>query len=223
MRLLLVEDEKELAESLKLNLEAECFAVDIALDGEKGSLMARTNDYDIILLDYILPTKKGDQVCKEIREDGKDTPIVMLTVKSEISSKVNLFNIGADDYITKPFSFQELVARLKAILRRPKKISRQKISIGGVIIDPDKQEIRNEKNNKQVYLTRKEFMVLEYLAKNQGKIISRGELMEHVWDMNADPFSNTIESHILALRRKLEKIIAKKIIKNVPRRGYRIN
>lgn len=223
MKLLLIEDEKELAESLKQNLEAECFTVDWAENGEKGSFMARTNDYDIILLDYIMPIKKGDRVCKEIREDGKDTPIIMLTVKSEISSKINLFNLGVDDYITKPFSYRELTARLRAILRRPKKIKSDTTTIGDIVIDPWAQEVRNINNKKQIYLTRKEFMLLEYLSMNQGKIVSRGTLMEHAWDMNADPFSNTIESHILNLRRKIKKLTQKKIIKTIHNRGYRIN
>ena len=222
MKILLIEDEKDLADSLKQNFEAECFAVDWAEDGEKGSFMARTNDYDIILLDYVLPEKNGAQVCKEIRDDERDTPIVILTVKSELPIKINLFNLGADDYIVKPFSYQELLLRMKAILRRPKRIESETVKTKDIIIDPDNQEVRNQNNNKKVHLTRREFMLLEYLARNKGKIISRGSLMEHVWDMNVDPFSNTIESHILNLRRKIEKITPKKIIHTIPGRGYRI-
>ena len=222
MKILLIEDEQELADSLKQNLEADCYVVDFAENGEKGSFMARTNHYDIIILDYVMPGKNGAEVCKEIRDDGKDVPIVMLTVKSEIDIKINLFNLGADDYILKPFSYRELVARLEAILRRPKKIQNDIIKIGDIIIDKEAQEVRNQDNNKKVYLTRREFMLLEYLARNEGKIVSRSTLMEYVWDMNADPFSNTIESHILNVRRKLEKITKKKLIDTVPGRGYKM-
>lgn len=223
MKLLLIEDEEELAQTLKQNLEAECFAVDWAENGDQGSFMARTNDYDIILLDYVMPGKNGDRVCTEIRKDGKDIPIIMLTVKSEISEKVNLFNLGVDDYITKPFSYKELMARIKAILRRPKNIKNEILTIEDIIIDPSAQEIRSTNNKKQIYLTRKEFMLFEYMARNQGKILSRGTLMEHVWDMNADPFSNTIEAHVLNIRRKLTQLTKKKIIKTIHNRGYRIS
>jgi len=223
MKILLVEDEQELADSLKHNLEAECYAVDWAPDGEKGSFMARTNEYDVIILDYIMPKKDGAQVCEEIRKDGKDTPIIMLTVKSELSAKINLFNLGADDYLTKPFSYEELLARLKAILRRPKKIQNEVITIGDIAIDPANQEVKNKKTDKTIYLTRREFMLFEYLARHKGSIVSRGSLMEHVWDMNADPFSNTIESHILNVRRKLEKLTTKKLIETIPSRGYKIS
>lgn len=221
MRILIVEDEKKIANILKKGLESECFIVDTAEDGEKGSFFARTNDYDLIILDNILPKKEGREVCQEIREAGKTTPIIMLSVKSETLTKVDLLNAGADDYLTKPFSLEELLARIRALLRRPKAIEDEVLQIDDLTLDTKRHLVKRGK--KETYLTRKEFILLEYLMKNQGIVLSRGMIMEHVWDMNADPFSNTIESHILSLRRKVDFKGKKKLIQTVPSRGYKID
>lgn len=220
MRILIVEDDKEIASCLKSCLENENFIVDVAIDGEKGSFAARTNDYDLIILDNTLPKKDGCKVCEEIRKDGKDTPIIMVSVKSEVETKAKLLNMGADDYITKPFSFEELLARVKAILRRPRKLENQVLKIYDLILDKNKQIV--VRGGKEIYLTRKEFSLLEFLLKNQGTVLSRGMIMEHVWDINADPFSNAIESHILNLRRKIEHNDKKKIVYTIPGRGYKV-
>jgi len=221
MRILLIEDEKEIIEFLKSALEAECFAVDIANDGEKGSFLATTNDYDVIILDLNMPKKHGLQICKEVREGGKNTPIIILSVQSEVSDKVELLDAGADDFLTKPFSFDELLGRIKAILRRPPKIESEILRIDDLALDLKKQTVK--RGNKNVYLTRKEFAFLEYLARNRGNVMSRAMIMEHVWDMNADPFSNTIESHIMNLRKKIDCPGEKKLIQTIPGRGYKIN
>ncbi|KPJ56434.1 transcriptional regulator [Parcubacteria bacterium DG_74_2] len=220
MRILLVEDNKEIIKFLKPCLEAENFVVDAAEDGAKGSFLARTNDYDLIILDYVLPKKDGACVCQEIRSRGKNMPIIMLSVKSEIEDKVKLLNIGADDYLTKPFSFEELLARIKALLRRPEKIENDILMVDDLVLDKNKQMVTRGK--KEIYLTRKEFALLEYLMKNQGIVLSRGMIMEHVWDMNIDPFSNTVETHILNLRRKIEPKNASQLIHTISGRGYRI-
>lgn len=220
MRILIIEDEKEVSDFLKQSLENECFAIDVAKDGEKGSFLARTNDYDLIILDYILPKKDGRQVCEEIRKAKKTVPILILSVKSEIPTKVDILNIGADDYLTKPYSFEELLARIRALLRRPKQIEGKVLEIDDLILDNKKHSVKRGK--KEIYLTRKQFMLLEYLMKNQGMVMSRGMIMEHVWDMSGDLFSNTIETHISALRRKIHSSTKKKLIQTISGRGYKI-
>lgn len=220
MKLLIIEDELSIANMLKQNLEAEYYSVDMAEDGEEGLALALNNEYDLIILDIMLPKMNGDEVCPAIRSAKIDTPIIMLSAISEAQKKVQLFNCGADDYMTKPFSFAELHARIKALLRRPKKIE------SDVLIFDDIELDRNKKTayikNNLLNLTRKEFLLLEYLMLNEGVVLSRGMIMEHVWDMNADPFSNTIESHILSLRRKLNpgKRKKKEFIHTVSGRGY---
>ncbi len=220
MRILLVEDEKDIVQFLKPSLESECFVVDVATDGEQGSFLGPTNNYDLIILDNMLPKKNGREVCTEIREAGKTTPILVLSVVEETDQKVGLLNAGADDYMTKPFSLGELLARMHALLRRPKKIESQILQIADLTLDTRKHLVK--RGGKEIYLTRKEFIFLEYLMKNPGVVLSRGMIMEHVWDMNADPFSNTIESHVLTLRKKIDTKGKKKLIRTVPGRGYKI-
>ncbi len=221
MRILLIEDEKGIVDFLKPSLEAEPFVVDIAIDGERGSYLGRTNDYDLIVLDNILPKKNGLEVCKEIRKAGKTLPILVLSVKTETITKIELLNAGADDYLSKPFSLEELRARIRALLRRPKQIESEILTINDLTLDMKRCAVRRGK--KEIYLTRKEFMLLEYLIRNPGIVLSRGMIMEHVWDMNADPFSNTIESHILSLRRKINFPGKKKLIHTISGRGYKID
>jgi two-component system, OmpR family, response regulator len=220
MRILIVEDDKGILDFLKCSLEGESFAVDSSEDGEKGLFLALTNDYDLIILDNVLPGKEGLEICTEIRKEGKNTPIIILSVKSEPITKAQLLNAGADDYVAKPFSFEELLARIKAILRRPAVLEKKILRIGDLTLDPAGQEVKFK--GKKIYLTRKEFCLLEYLMKNRGRVLSRGVIMEHVWDINADPFSNTIESHILNLRKKLAKNGAGDLIATIPARGYKI-
>lgn len=219
MRILLIEDEKDIAEFIKINLTAEFYTVDIALDGERGSFLARTNDYDLIICDYILPKQNGPEVVKEIREENKDVPIIILSVKSEISSKVDLFNLGVDDYLTKPFLFEELLAHIKAILRRPIKRENPILKIDDLLLDTDKHLVK--RGRQVITLTKKELSLLEYLIKNRGRVMSRVMIMEHIWDANADPFSNTIESHITNLRRKINLPGKKELIHTVSGRGYK--
>lgn len=215
-----MEDEKDINNFIKVSLEAECFAVDSAEDGEAGSYLARTNDYDIIILDNMLPKKNGVEIIKEIRKEGKTVPVIMLSVRSETTTKVDLLNSGADDYLTKPFSFQELLARIRALLRRPKNIEKDIINIEDLTVDYVKHKVKRAKE--EIYLTKKEFMLLEYLLRNKGTVLSRGMILEHVWDMNADPFSNTVESHILNLRKKIDLPDKNKLIHTIPGRGYKI-
>lgn len=221
MRILVVEDDNGIQNAVKNSLEAECFSIDVASNGEHGSFLGRTNDYDLIILDYVLPMKNGSEVCKEIRAAGKHTPIIMLTVQSEIKTKVNLLNLGADDYITKPFSFDELIARIHAVLRRPASIEGDILQVADLCLDLKKHRVL--RGIKDLYLTRKEYELLEYLVRNRGNVLSRAMIMEHVWDMNADPFSNTLETHILNLRKKIDAASKIKLIHTVPGRGYKVD
>jgi DNA-binding response OmpR family regulator len=219
MKILLIEDEIDIRAFLKKNLEMECFSVDMAADGEEGCLLAENGNHDLIILDNMLPKKTGKEICRQLRAQKKHTPILMLSVKSDVNTKVDLLNAGADDYLIKPFSFDELLARVHALFRRPKVILSEVISLGDITLDAFKHKV--SRAGQVVILTKKEFMLLEYFMRNPGTVLSRGMIMEHVWDMNADPFSNTIESHILSLRKKIELENSEKCIITVPGRGYK--
>ena len=221
MRLLVVEDENEIRGYLKKSLEAELFAVDAASDGEEGLNFARSNDYDLILLDNIMPKKNGQVVCETLRKSGNETPILMLSVKSEATTKADLLNAGADDYLTKPFSIDELLARIRALLRRPRRIEEEIYTIDNLVLDSNRHSVK--RGDREIYLARKEFALLQYLLKNQGTVLSRSMIMEHVWDMSVDPFSNTIEAHVNSLRKKVDLPGEKKLIHNISGRGYSID
>lgn len=220
MRLLLIEDDEQIRCTLKSRLVRESYTVDTADDGDKGSYMARTNIYDLVLLDNVLPKKNGIEVCEEIRKAGKKMPIIIISVRNSPNEKALFFDMGADDYITKPFSFMELCARTRAHLRRPYNIKSPILTLGDVSLDSNKQKVTVKE--KEVYLTRKEFLLLECLMKQPGDVLSRGAIMEHVWNEDGDPFSNTIEAHILNLRKKIGKNKIGRLIKTVPGRGYKI-
>ncbi|MBI2450830.1 MAG: response regulator transcription factor [Parcubacteria group bacterium] len=220
MNLLLIEDDKTVVDSLIPFLKERGFVVDVAFDGEVGLDKAKKNNYDIIILDKGLPKKDGLEVCANIRSAGKQTPILILSVKSEIGTKADLLNAGADDYMTKPFAFQELIARVNALLRRPKEVLHTKFEFGDIIADFEGR--KTTRGGKEIHLTTKEFSLLEYLFRNRSKAISRMEILEHVWDVNADPFTNTVETHILTLRKKIRDKNGK-IIQTVSNVGYKID
>jgi len=219
MRILLIEDDQNISDFLLQALTNESFIIDVISDGDKGSFIARTNTYDLIILDHILPKKDGFQICQELRQSGITTPLLMLSVKTEVPFKVGLLNLGADDYMTKPFVFEELLARIRVLLRRPTSEKEAIHKVGDLTIDPATQRVM--RGRKEIYLTRKEFILLEYMMRNAGKVLSRGMILEHVWNRESDPFSNTIEAHILNLRKKIDTGRVK-IIRTVPGRGYKI-
>ena len=220
MRILIVEDNSHIRSLVKLGLEAESFTVDAVDDGKKGSYTARTNEYDLVILDLDLPKKSGREVCFDIRKAGKTMPVLVLSVKSELLTKIDLLNMGADDYLTKPFSFEELTARIRALLRRPRVSLVSKLASGDLILDSQSQNVL--RGEKSIYLTRKEFLLLEYLMRHKGSVVSRGRLLEHVWDLDGDPFSNSIETHICNLRKKISLPRKPHLIENVPGRGYKM-
>lgn len=221
MRTLIVEDDQDTLSFLESRLAEKCFAIDSVTTGKEALAKARTNEYDIILLDYSLPEMNGYDVCRELRKEGKHTPIIMISVTGEVDHKVEGFDHGIDDYVTKPFYFDELFARMQSVLRRPPIKTSTTFTIGDLILDTNTQKVTRGKD--AIYLTRKEFSLLEHLMRHAGYVVSRGELMEHVWDANLDPFSNTIETHILNLRKKIDRDQKKKFIHSVPGRGYKID
>ena len=220
MRILVIEDDPNIGKFLKAGLEAEMYSADWLSDGHEGLYAARRTDYDLLIVDSVLPGKLGPDICRELRSIGKMMPILMLTVKLEIGDKVEALNAGADDYLTKPFSFEELLARIKARLRRPQGIVKDVLEAGDLTLDTAKNIVK--RSDKEIYLTSKEYQLLEYLLRNKGFVVSRGMIIEHVWDSNGDLFSNTIETHILNLRKKVEVPGASKLIQTVPGRGYKI-
>lgn len=220
MRLLVIDDDPEMTGFLKVALGRESFAVDCAADGRQGSYMARTNDYDVIILDNILPHKLGLEVCKDIREIGKSTPIMLLSVQGEVCDKTALLDAGADDYMTKPYSYKELVSRIRALMRRPTAIQSELMNADDLILNSATYEVTRAGN--EIRLTAKEFSLLELLLRNKGKIVSRGAILEHVWNSEGDPLSKTVETHILNLRKKIEDG-SKRLIVNIPGRGYKID
>ncbi len=220
MRILIIEDDKELSLFLKNALSSQLFVVDSAEDGEKGSFLARTNSYDLIVLDYNLPKLNGLEVLKEIRKDKK-IPIIILTVKASIDDKRAMFEAGADDYLVKPFVFKEFILRINALLRRPKKLEEKILKFSDISLNLKTKEVK--RNRTKINLTNKEYNLLEFFLKRQKQILSRSEIMEHVWDINADPFSNTIESHILNLRKKMNNKKKKNYFHTINGRGYKLD
>jgi DNA-binding response OmpR family regulator len=219
MRILLIEDDGDTQDFLKERLKEHGFAVDIAGTGTRGVFLAKTNDYDLVLLDYGLPEKNGFAVCEEIRRNST-VPIIMISVTDATDYKVRGLTLGADDYLTKPFYFEELYARIQAIMRRPTALQSTMFTIDDLVLDTARQSV--VRDGKSISLTRKEFALLEYLLKHQGIVVTRGMLMEHIWDTELDPFSNTIETHILNLRKKIEHTEKPKLIHSVSGRGYKI-
>ena len=220
MRLLLIEPDQTSSSVLKRSLSAASFTIDVATTGQEGSYLARTNDYDLIICEFLLPDRTGIDVCKELRSKRKHTPFIILSSLGETITKVECLNGGADDYVTKPFYFEEILARVRAILRRPQMLTHTTIKIADLELNSMRHTIKRA--GQSVYLTRKEFELLEYLMKNQGIVLSRGHIMEHVWDIHADIFSNTIETHILNLRRKIDFVPNQKFIHTIPGRGYKL-
>lgn len=217
MRILLVEDEENVAIFIKKGLEEEFYSVDIAENGSEGLLMAGANDYDLIILDVMLPGMNGTEVCKKIRERDRRVPILMLTAVDSVESKVRGLESGADDYLTKPFAFSELLARIKALLRRiPDTISE-------LTIDNLKMELlsrRVYRAGREILLTPKEFSLLEYLLRNRGRVLTRTQIIENVWGYNFDPGSNVVDVHIKFLREKIDSGSERKLIHTVRGSGY---
>ncbi|MDE2037864.1 MAG: response regulator transcription factor [Patescibacteria group bacterium] len=218
MKVLVIDDDRATAETIRISLASYSHTVEISTDGSDGSFMARSYEYDAIVLDQALPRKDGLTVCKEIRSAGRATPILFLSVDGDTETKVAAFKNGADDYVTKPFSLEELRARLGAVSRRAPEIKKSELSLHDISLDPNTHTVL--RGGAMVRLTRKEFNMLEYFMRHPGIVISRAQLMEHIWTADSNPFSNTIEAHLRNLRKKLNAGGAINLIVNMPGRGY---
>jgi two component transcriptional regulator, winged helix family len=220
MRILLVEDDVAIAQSLKEGLEDEAYAVDVAHDGDGGYRTATADEYDVIILDVMLPEMNGYEVCRALRKDGNQTPILMLTARDAERDIVEGLDMGADDYLAKPFSFEVLLARLRALLRRPNKKLEEILRVGDLMLDPSLKKVMRAAQ--EISLTAKEYAVLEYLMRNAGKVLSKEQIISHVWDFDADVLPNNVELFVMFLRRKIDKPFGSKLIHTVPGFGYKL-
>lgn len=218
MRILLVEDEPRMANVIAKGLREQSYAVDVAPDGERGLYQTSINDYDVIILDVLLPHRDGYEVCRELRARGNTTPLLMLTARAAVDDRLEGFDAGADDYLTKPFSFRELLARIRALLRRDSQLVPDVLEVADLMVDSASHRV--SRANRDVQLTAKEYALLEYLARRAGQLVSRAEIAAHVWDDSFDPFSNTIEVYINRLRKKIDGRHANKLLHTRRGEGY---
>lgn len=218
MRVLLVEDDSLVARFVAKGLRENAYAVDVATDGEEALYQAAINNYDVIILDVMLPKYDGFEVCRELRTNGMSIPVLMLTARDAIEDRIQGLDIGADDYLTKPFEFGELLARLRALLRRSVEVRPPKIVIEDLEIDTRARRVWRD--GQEISLTTKEYALLEYLARESGRVIGRAEIAEHVWDETFDPFSNLIEVYINRLRRKVDEGFTVSLIHTRRGAGY---
>lgn len=221
MRILLVEDEAPAAKMLAKGLREDAYAVDVAMDGETALEQAGLSDYDLIILDVMLPRKDGFDVCRELRAAGCAAPILMLTARDSVEDRVAGLDTGADDYLVKPFDFEELLARARALLRRKDAIYPQVINVADLSVNTRSRQVA--RGGKEIDLTAKEYALLEYLARRAGEVIGRAEIAEHVWDENFDPFSKVIEVFIQRLRRKIDNGQAVRLIHTRRGEGYTLS
>jgi len=222
MRILVVEDEHKIANSIKKGLEQESYAVDVAYDGDDGFDLASTEDYDLIILDLLLPGMDGVTVCKKLREEKIHTPILMLTAKGQTADKIEGLDAGADDYLTKPFAFEELLARVRALARRPHKSVGTILTVEDLSLDTVSYEVKRA--GSQIQLSNKEFALLEYLLRHPNQILTKDQIIGHVWDYDADILPNTVEVYIGYLRNKTDKPFPKSpaLIHTVRGFGYKL-
>ena len=218
MRVLVVEDEVDVARFIRKGLIEQSYAVDVASDGEKALYMARLNTYDAAILDLLIPAPDGLDVCRTLRADGSTMPILFLTARGSVDAKIAGLDAGADDYLAKPFEFEELLARLRSLLRRAGTKMMPVITLGELEIDTRAHRVRLE--GQTLSLTTKEYALIEYLAHNAGQTVSRQALSEHVWNAEYDPFSNIIEVYINRLRRHIGRVSAAKLIRTIRGEGY---
>jgi len=218
MRVLLVEDEPRMAQVIMKGLREQSYAVDVANDAQTALYLATVNDYDLIVLDVLLPDRDGYEVCRELRARRNPTPILMLTARATIEDRLTGFEAGADDYLTKPFSFRELLARLHALLRRDSQLRPDILEIADLVVDSAGHKV--SRADQEIQLTAKEYALLEYLARRTGQLVSRGEIAAHVWDDSFDPFSNAIEVYINRLRKKIDEQHTTKLLHTRRGEGY---
>ena len=221
MRILLVEDDAQIARFIRKGLTESSYAVDVVTTGDAALYQANVGNYDAIVLDVIIPPPDGFEVCRRLRSDRVHVPILMLTARDAVSDRIEGLDAGADDYLVKPFQFAELLARLRALLRRGGATHTSVITVGDLEIDTRSHRVRVD--SRPIALTTKEYALLEYLARNAGRIVGRAEIADHVWDEEFDPFSNLIEVYVNRLRRNIERVTEKKLIQTVRGSGYMLD
>jgi DNA-binding response OmpR family regulator len=221
MRVLLVDDEPNAAHVLAKGLREQTYAVDVAGDGEAAVFQVATTDYDAVILDVMLPLKDGFAVCRTIRESGSTVPILMVTARDAVEARIEGLDCGADDYLVKPFDFGELLARLRALVRRGgQPLLPERLSVGPLVIETRSRRVRVR--NRDVSLTAKEYAFLEYLVRRAGDVVSRADIAEHVWDENYDPMSNIVDVYVQRLRRKIDRTGAESLIRTRRGEGYQL-
>ena len=220
MKILIIEDDKEISEALKEGLEDESYAVDTCLDGEEGYRTAAADEYDMIILDVMLPSMNGFEVCKKLRAEKNTTPILMLTARGQSQDVVRGLDFGADDYLPKPFNFDVLLAHMRAILRRPSQKLEEVLRVGDLVLNPSSKQV--SRAGDEIKLTTKEYAVLEYLMRNEGKVLSKEKIISNVWDFDADVLPNNVELFIMFLRKPIDKPYKQKLIQTIPGFGYKI-
>ena len=218
MRILLVEDEPRMANVIAKGLRENAYAVDLAEDGDAALYQASINDYDLIVLDVLLPKRDGFEVCRELRARRDSTPILMLTARATVDDRITGFDAGADDYLTKPFSFRELLARIRALLRRDSQLRPDVFQLDDLVVDSASHRV--SRAAREIELTAKEYALLEFLARRAGQLVSRTDIAAHVWDDSFDPFSNTIEVYMNRLRKKIDDEHAVKLLHTRRGEGY---
>src|SRR5580765_6155517 len=221
MRVLLVEDEPHAAQVLAKGLREQTYAVDVAADGDSAVFQVATTDYDAVILDVMLPVKDGFAVCRTIRDSGCAVPILMVTARDAVEARIEGLDCGADDYLVKPFDFGELLARIRALVRRGRQpLLPERLTIGPLTIDTRTRQVRVR--NLEVLLTAKEYALLEYFVRRAGDVVSRAEISEHVWDERHDPVSNVVDVYVQRLRRKLDRSGTDSLIRTRRGEGYQL-
>ncbi len=220
MRILIVDDDRRLVGIIRRGMLEEGYAADAAYDGEEGEYLAEINPYDLIILDIMMPKKDGVQVCRNLRAKGINTPILMLTAKDAVEDRVKGLDAGADDYLVKPFAFNELAARVRALLRREAKTKSPELRVGDLVLNTVTRQVR--RGNREIELTTKEYAILEYFMRHPNAVITRTMIEEHAWDYDFDSFSNLVDVYIRRLRRKIDIEGEESLIQTVRGAGYRL-
>jgi DNA-binding response OmpR family regulator len=218
MRLLLVEDDPRIARFVAKGLREEAYAVDVSVNGDDALYEAAINTYDLIILDVMIPGRNGFEVCRELRRAGQRMPILMLTARDAVEDRITGLDHGADDYLTKPFEFRELLARLRALLRRSVELRPAQIEVADLVLDTGAQTVA--RGGRNIPVTTKEYALIEFLARNAGRVVGRAEIAEHVWDESFDPFSNLIEVYVNRVRRKIDSGTGKPLLHTRRGAGY---
>ncbi len=220
MKVLIVEDEHRIAKAIKEGLEDEGYAVDCAYDGSEGYSSASADDYDAIVMDVMMPEMSGYEVAKKLRDDGNNTPILLLTARDQDSDIVAGLDSGADDYLAKPFSFEVLLARIRSLLRRPESRIESRLVVGDLTLDSVSKTV--SRSGKVIELSAKEFSILEYLMRNKGRVVSKEMIMKHVWDFDADILPNNVEVFVSYIRNKIDKPFSSPLLHTVRGFGYKL-